>query len=431
MGEKSHTMEYRRVTAILIIEGILVGAAGGMAALLYRVALSYAAKWLGRILLFIKGNPFRIAGWFAILMLLAAIVGQLIKWEPMIAGGGIPLVKKEISGTLARHWKRVLPAKIAGGFLSILGGLSLGRCGPSIQLGAMAGQGVSQTLKRGEDEERCLMTCGAGAGMAATFQAPLAGMIFALEEIYKGGSRLFFIPVLTSAITADFMVSCILGSYPIFQFQLRYTLPQRTYWMLPLLGILLGLSGAFYSWVMFKVQNKSEKRKNPGQTGKLMIAFFMSGVCGLLLPSVLGGGSELIEPLTSGKLLLEAAVLALVVKFLFSVVCFGSGAPGGNVFPVLTLGALLGGIFAMICVRAFGLDPAYINNFVLLAMAGYFAAVLRTPVTAIVLLFEMSGLVSQMLSLSIVCLTAYVVAEWIYPGPMSKIPLKRSQELDS
>ncbi len=428
MEEKPHTTEYKRVSAISIAEGILVGLAGGMVVLLYRIALNYAGKWLMSMLLFIQGNPLRILGWFAVLMLFAIIVGRLIKWEPMIAGGGIPQVKKEISGTLSRHWKRVIPAKMTGGFLCILGGLSLGRCGPSVQLGAMAGQGVSQILRRGEEEERCLMTCGAGAGMAATFHAPLAGMIFALEEIYKKSSMGMFISVLTASITADFMVSGITGPYPIFRFQLSGMLPQRYYWMLLLLGILLGFLGAFHSWVMLRVQALYQKPKKLNQTGKLMIAFFLSGILGLLMPSVLGGGNELIVPLTEGNMLLGAAVLALAVKFLFSAVCFGSGAPGGNVFPVLTLGALLGGVFAMIGVNVFGLDSVYINNFVLLAMAGYFAAVLRTPVTAIVLLFEMSGLVNQMLSLAIVCLTAWVVAEWIYPKPMTKILQKKNQQ---
>lgn len=427
MEERPHTTKYRSLSAVMIAEGVLAGAVGGMAAILYRTALNCAGKWMSRAILFIKGNPLRIAGWFAVLMLLAVIVGQLVRWEPMIAGGGIPLVKQEINGLLVRHWKRVLSAKIAGGFLCILGGLSLGRCGPSIQLGAMAGQGVSQILKRGEEEERCLMTCGAGAGLAATFHAPLAGMIFALEEIYRGGSILLFIPVLAAAITADFISNCIVGPYPVFQFTFQSALPQKYYWMLLLLGILLGLLGAFYSWTLLKIQGLYKKPKKLNETGRLMIAFFLSGVLGLLMPSVLGSGSELIVSLTEGRLLLGAAVLALVVKFLFSAVCFGSGAPGGNVFPFLTLGALSGGIFAMVCVEVFSLDPAYINNFVLLAMAGYFAAVLRTPITAIVLLFEMSGLVSQMLSLAIVCLTAYVVAEWISPKSMKKILIERNQ----
>ena len=113
------------------------------------------------------------------------------------------------------------------------------------------------------------------------------------------------------------------------------------------------------------------------------------------------------------------------MKFLFSALCFGSGAPGGNIFPLLTLGAMLGAAFSMIGSGLFGLDPVYLNNFVLLAMAGFFTAVLRTPVTAVVLLFEMSGLVSQLLSLCIVCLTAYIVSELLFPKPMNQILLER------
>ena len=120
------------------------------------------------------------------------------------------------------------------------------------------------------------------------------------------------------------------------------------------------------------------------------------------MPSVLGSGGDLIVDLTGGELLLGAAALTLVVKFLFSAVSFGSGAPGGIFFPLLVLGALIGGIFAMACVELFGLDPVYINNFVLLAMAGYFTAIVRAPITGIILLFEMSGTVSQMLSLAVV-----------------------------
>lgn len=144
-----------------------------------------------------------------------------------------------------------------------------------------------------------------------------------------------------------------------------------------------------------------------------MSAFFMAGILGLMMPSMLGGGSRLIQPLTEGNMLPGAIVLALVIKFLFSAICFGSGAPGGSVFPILTMGALCGGIFAMAGVDFFGLNPVYINNFVLLAMAGLFSATLRAPITGIILLFEMSGSVNQLSSLSVVCLTAYAVAELV------------------
>ncbi|MEJ1643663.1 chloride channel protein, partial [Escherichia coli] len=117
---------------MLITEGLCVGLVGGFVVLLYRVALTFAGDWLVKILSYMKGNPFRCVVWFLILAALAWIVGKLVKWEPMISGSGIPQVEGEIAGRLSQNWKRVLPAKFAGGFLCMLGGLSLGREGPSI-----------------------------------------------------------------------------------------------------------------------------------------------------------------------------------------------------------------------------------------------------------------------------------------------------------
>ena len=155
----SHTIQRaQRFPVILIGEGLLVGAAAGLVVMFYRIALTFAAEWLNRIVTAIKGDLFKTAVWFVILLVMALIVGRLVKWEPMISGSGIPQVEGEVLGKLKENWKRVLPAKFLGGFLCLLGGLSLGREGPSIQLGAMSGQGVSRILDRGKTEERYLMT---------------------------------------------------------------------------------------------------------------------------------------------------------------------------------------------------------------------------------------------------------------------------------
>ena len=415
----------RRIPVMLITEGLCVGLIGGFIVLLYRVALTFAGNWLIKILSYIKGNPFRCAVWFLILMALAWIVGRLVKWEPMISGSGIPQVEGEVSGRLSQNWKRVLPAKFAGGFLCMLGGLSLGREGPSIQLGAMAGQGISRALGRGKREEKFLMTCGASAGLSAAFHAPLAGMMFAVEEIHKTFSIPILLPVMTASVTADYIASHILGLDPVFHFQITEYLPQNYYWLLILLGILVGVSGVFYNWGMLKAQELYRKIPLLKETGRLLIAFLTAGVLGLVMPSVLGSGSGLIVSLTKGEMVLGMVVLTLVVKFLFSAVSFGSGAPGGIFFPLLILGALLGAVFAMTGAEFFGLDPVYINNFVLLGMTGFFTAIVRAPLTGIILLFEMSGSISQMLSLSIVSVTAYIVATLMRSEPIYDSLLKR------
>lgn len=416
---------------MLITEGLCVGLVGGFVVLLYRVALNFAGNWLLKSLSYIKGNPLRCAVWFLVLAGLAWIVGRLVKWEPMISGSGIPQVEGEVAGRLSQNWKRVLPAKFAGGFLCMLGGLSLGREGPSIQLGAMAGQGISRALGRGKREEKFLMTCGASAGLSAAFHAPLAGMMFAVEEIHKTFSIPILLPVMTASVTADYIASHILGLDPVFHFQITEYLPQNYYWLLILLGILVGVSGVFYNWGMLKAQELYRKIPFLKETGRLLIAFLTAGVLGLVMPSVLGSGSGLIVSLTKGEMVLGMVVLTLVVKFLFSAVSFGSGAPGGIFFPLLILGALLGAVFAMTGAEFFGLDPVYINNFVLLGMTGFFTAIVRAPLTGIILLFEMSGSISQMLSLSIVSVTAYIVATLMRSEPIYDSLLKRILKADT
>ena len=341
----------------------------------------------------------------------------------------------EVLGKLSQNWKKVLPAKFAGGFLCLLGGLSLGREGPSIQLGAMGGQGISRLFDRGKTEERYLMTCGASAGLAAAFHAPLAGMMFALEEIHKGFSVSLLVSVMTSSVTADYICSHIMGIDPVFQFDLKYVLPQNYYWLLLILGVILGVLGAFYNKVMLKAQDLYKKPKWLNETTRLIIAFLTAGVLGLLMPSVLGSGGDLIVSLTDGEMVLQLVLLTFVVKFLFSAVSFGSGAPGGIFFPLLILGALIGGAFAMTGAELFGLDPVYTNNFVLLAMAGFFTAIVRAPITGIILLFEMSGSVSQMLSLAIVSVVSYITAtllrsEPIYESLLSRILDGRRSQTD-
>lgn len=419
----------QRFQLILIGEGLLVGAVAGIIVLLYRILLGKAGDWLARILEFIEGSPVKIVSWFVVLALIAFVVAKLVDWEPMISGSGIPQLEGEMTGKIKQVWWRVLPAKFVGGFLSLFGGLALGREGPSIQLGAMAGQGVSRALDRGKTEEKFLLTCGASAGLAVAFHAPLAGVMFSLEEVHKNFSVSVLISVMTASLTADYISTQFLGIESVFRFDIGNVLPQSYYWMIVLLGIILGAMGVFYNWFTLKVQSLYRKMpEKAGTFGKLLIPFAMAGLLGLVMPEVLGSGHNLVEVLTSHEYVLGMAVLILVVRFVFSAVSFGSGAPGGIFFPLLVLGAYIGGIFGMVGVQFFGMDPDFINNFVLLAVAGYFTAIVRAPLTGIILIFEMTGSVSQMLSLSLISIVAYIVATLLKSKPIYESLLERLLE---
>ena len=417
----------------LIGEGIIVGGIAGFVVILYRMVLEFANDALKQILAFIGNHPIRIAGWFLVLILLAWAVGKLVSAEPMISGSGIPQLEGEMIGKLDQSWWRVIGGKFLGGFLCLLGGLALGREGPSIQLGAMAGKGVSKGLERGKTEEKFLLTCGASAGLAAAFHAPLAGVMFSLEEVHKNFSVSVLMSVMASSLTADFLASTVFGMTPVFSFTVEKPLPIQYYGMLVLLGGMLGALGAFYNWFTLKVQALYNQAKFLNTAAKLMIPFICAGILGITAPELLGSGHSLIEYLTNVDVLLSTVIFILVSRFIFSAVCFGSGAPGGIFFPLLVLGGFIGGVFATVGVDYFGMDAVYINNFVVLAMAGYFSAIVRAPLTGIILIFEMTGSMTQMLSVSIVAIIAYIVATLLNSKPIYESLLERlllKQEAD-
>ena len=422
-----------RFQIILIGEGVLVGAVAGLVVLLYRVALEYAGQWLNEVLEFAGQSAAYMAGWFAVLLLMAWIVTGLLKFEPMISGSGIPQLKGEMTGMFDQCWWKVLAAKFVGGFLCIFGGLALGREGPSIQIGAMVGKGVSKCLDRGKTEERFLLTCGASAGLAAAFHAPLAGVMFSLEEIHKNFSISVLLSVMTASITADYLCSVILGVDSVFRFDIEASLPPSYYWMILILGVVLGVMGAFYNRFTLKVQslyNKLNAFKNKSLNGyaKVAIPFLCAGVLGFTCPQLLGSGHALIENMAAGEMVLGTIVLIFIGRFIFSAVSFGSGAPGGIFFPLLVLGGFLGGAFGTAAVDYLGMDPMYLNNFIALAMAGYFAAIVRAPITGIVLIFEMTGSLDQMLSLSVVSIVAYITATMLRSEPIYESLLDRLWE---
>lgn len=420
-----HTVRrQQRFPAILLGEGILVGIVAGIVVLLYRVCLEQAGEWLFRVISFIRGKPLYILVWFLALFLMAILAGKLVALEPMASGSGIPQVEGEMQGTINQSWYRVLWVKFLGGSLCTLGGLALGREGPSIQLGAMAGKGVAKGLDVGKTEEKFLLTCGASAGLSAAFHAPLAGVMFSLEEIHKNFSVSVLLSVMTASLTADFLCSSILGIESVFHFRIVEGIPLKSYWLLLILGILLGVGGVLYNKGTLKVQEwYGALLKTPVK--KMMLPFLVSGILALWIPEILGNGEGLIDSLTDGRLTLTMMVLFLVGRFLFSACSFGSGAPGGIFFPLLVVGALIGGVFGMICHHTLGMDSSYINNFIILAMAGYFTAIVRAPLTGILLIFEMTGSMSQLLSLALVSVVAYVVAEFFGSKPIYESLLER------
>ena len=399
------------------MEGVGVGIAAGLSVGAFRYllavsgafrqglceAVSIAAaqgRWLWPILY--------MSAFFIIAWLLAKIVAR----EPMCTGSGIPQVKGVLMGKMSMNWASVLVAKIAGGVLAIGAGMSLGREGPSVQLGACAGQGIghlSQSFHRGL-EARTLLVAGAGAGLAAAFNAPLAGVIFGLEELQRTFSAAALLVSITAAVTATAVTGLFFGSSPVFSLGYLLPMPLDMLGWLAGLGLFVGTLGRMFNPSLLWAQDFYESLGLKGMY-KPLLPLLLAACLGFVLPEILGGGSHLVDALAVESYSLAFLCLLFAGKFLFTMLCFGSGVPGGIFLPMLVLGALGGAIFGNLLAGA-GLFPAmYLPDMIVFGMAAYFAVVAKSPVTGSVLIMEMTGSFQHMLALLIVSLSAYAVSD--------------------
>ena len=445
----------KRFKYVLIAEGTLIGFLTGALISVFRLMLTGADRLRGMLAAYMNEGGVPAALICAVILIaVALVVSWLLGREPDIAGSGIPQVEAELRGQKDMSWWRVIVCKMTGCALAIGGGLALGREGPSIQLGSMVGKGVARAGHRLLTEERLLITCGAGAGLSAAFGAPLAGAIFSLEELHRNFSAEVLLTTMAASAAGDFVVANVLGLTPVFGFDIEHALPLRYYWALILLGLILGVFGGFYNRTIAWMQDRFDhlgkafsrfvcrmlgRRYNiisdglhptiPGErferTGRMLAAFILAYILFFVYPDALGSGSGLVGRISHGEFALGALAVLLIIKFIFSTASFGSGSPGGIFLPLLVLGAVTGGFFSRLLGLA-GLDQSYITAFVVTAMAGYFAAIVRAPVTGVVLITEMTGDFTTLLPLVLTSLISYLVAELLGTKPIYTQLLERS-----
>lgn len=412
MPTEMHLSRWHRVR--LVAEGAVIGLAVGALIALYRYLLSNSETLLRLCTGWLLQHGALVVLWFVALLIICFVVDRLMMFEPYTQASGIPQIDAEVSGHISMPWYRVVPTKLAEGVLCAFSGLSLGREGPSVLLGGMAAKGVNRIFGRGQTRahERLMVTCGAAAGMSAAFHAPLTGVLFAVEEIHKEFSASLIISAMTSSVVADFVSSHLLGVTPLIHLVVYKTAPHALYPAILLMGVICGVLGSLHNAGMFFVQ---DKLYGPFETKtpfvRMAVPFVLAGVLAFVWPDLLCGGDAIVERVMNIRNETMLTILALLVgKYVFTTICFGSGAPGGTLFPLVVMGLLVGALYGMGVSNVAGIPYAYVNSFIVLGVAGLFSAVIQAPVTAVVMVFELTGSMEALLATSVVSIVSYVTA---------------------
>ncbi|WP_263288801.1 ClC family H(+)/Cl(-) exchange transporter [Liquorilactobacillus hordei] len=265
-------------------------------------------------------------------IILTFIIGQFIKFNPHIMGSGIPEVELQLIDRLKLNPISILVSKFIAGSLSIGTGGFLGREGPSVQLGAAVGQIYAEKFRLTDNDWRLLVATGAASGLSAAFGAPLAGTMFVLEEISHSFSSILWIEALSGSLISDMVADQFFGLRPVLYIHYENSFPLRYYWLLLILGLILGILGYFYQKATLNVHFLYNFLGRISRENQIIVMLMSILPVGIFYPQLLGGGENLIKVLSTTKISLSVGIAFLLIRFIFSAISFGSGAPKVNIY---------------------------------------------------------------------------------------------------
>jgi chloride channel protein, CIC family len=406
---------------------LLTGLIAGLAAVGFRGALEQAERLRGHLVETAYGHP--VFGWTLLLSCcafgVAVSISLVRRCSPDASGSGIPQVKAILHGVQDMIWWRILIVKFVGGLSGIGAGLALGREGPTIQMGAAVGQMVGGWFRSTPRERRTLIAAGAGAGLAAAFNAPLSGLVFVLEELQRDFSPGIFTTTLVASAVADVTTRSLLGQLPVFHVLAESIPPLESLPVALAVGVAAGILGIAFNRGLLRSLDLFDRYRlwPPWALGALVGALI--GAVALLAPQAVGSGRPLVERTLMGELSLLPLCGFFLLRFLLTMVSYGCGAPGGIFAPLLVLGSQIGLAIGQISAWCFPQAAILPQAFAVVGMAAYFTAIVRAPLTGIVLIVEMTGNYSLVLPLLVACLTAYGIADFLRDRPVYEALLER------
>jgi len=377
----------------LVLLSIVVGTFTGLAGAAFRILLVRAELWRTYLL----GRAHNL-GWTGVPLVVCpvALAGAFAAWlvfrfAPQAMGSGIPRVERELKVGWSGNTLSTVIVKFIGGVLAIGGGFALGREGPTVQIGGGIGQLIGRAFQRESHECRVLLAAGAGAGLATAFNAPIAGAVFVLEELLGSFNVSVTFATLGASASAICVSRVFLGQAPDFRVPAFDFL---NFGILPVsivCGIVMGFVGVVYSRMILAALRLSLSFDKLRGGLRAAAIGALIGLFGWFAPSLVGGGDLLTQQTLDGSLRSTALASIFLIRFLLGPVSYAARTPGGLFAPMLVIGSQAG--FLLFAPWS-GIVPsaaAVPTQFAIVGIAGLFAAVVRAPVTGIVLAAELTG----------------------------------------
>ncbi|TFH33987.1 MAG: CBS domain-containing protein, partial [Anaerolineales bacterium] len=429
-------------SGIIIATALVVGIGAGLGAVVFRRLIqaiqSLAYDHLAGLLVAI--SPFALV---IIPSIGGLIVGLLIyNFAPEAKGHGVPEVMEAIALRGGRIRPRVVVIKALASSISISTGGSVGREGPIAQIGSAIGSTVGQLLKLSDERVKNLVACGAAGGIAATFNAPIAGSLFALEVILGQFHTTYFGAVVISAVTADVVARFFEGNLRAFIVPEYAMVSPWELLFYGILGVLAAFGAVIFTRSLYASEDLWDRLRIP-EYFKPAIGGALLGMMGILtykmggFPRIFGVGYETITDALSNNLVLQVTLALLVLKMLATITTLGSGGSGGVFAPSLFMGAMLGASFGQVVHQLFPAITASAGAYALVGMSAFFSGAAHAPVTAILILFEMTGDYRIILPLMFATVISTLIArlldrESIYTLKLSRrgVHLEQGQDID-
>jgi CIC family chloride channel protein len=397
----------------VLVAAAVIGVLAGFGALGFRWLIGALQSLFWRTGRFSLAYLWTVPRYFKILIPAAggAIVGPIIYFFAReVKGHGVPEVMVAVETTQGVIRPRSAFARTIASAVTIASGGSAGQVGPVVQLGAALGSLLGQGLRVSARRMKTLLGCGAAAGIAAIFNAPIAGALFASEVVLREFRVGRFGPVVVSSVVAALISRHFIGDFRLF------TLPQyelvSVVELIPyaVLGLLAGLVGVGFTLLLSRTEDVVEKLTLP-ETVKPVLGGLLVGALGIFVPHVYGLGYEIMEYALMGAFPLVVFAWLLAAKLLGTTFTLGSGGSGGIFAPSLYMGGMLGGIIGRLGQTLFPSHVAGPGPYALVGMGAVVAGTIHAPLTAIVIVFELTGNYLVILPLMIACVLSSLLSK--------------------